>query len=283
MFKSKIWAVLAVLVAVAFPFSKAHSQQWLGAYKPSLGTLPTEQGWSLVETGSQPTPLVSDGILHQGITLEKGVQYWTRQGLVSDFTSSKGLVFEVVVKVISSTYVEIPSLDTWQPGYMVNLIDVNGNQATLGITDTGVRVGWNNLLSNYSAAFIPWDTTSAYSAYRLTVASSKISLSINGKQVVTGLALGGSPSTNHDKWYFGDTSEYGTSETQLKAIHWGVLPDITGCIKMKSTAIKKTKVLARQQGEADQITVTDGKGCYEFSNIVSGKTFQVIINGPLVP
>lgn len=60
-------------------------------------------------------------------------------------------------------------------------------------------------------------------------------------------------------------------------------PDVTGCIKMKTAPIRKAKVLARQQGESDQMTSTDGKGCYQFDKVVSGKPFQVIINGPRVP
>ena len=43
------------------------------------------------------------------------------------------------------------------------------------------------------------------------------------------------------------------------------------------------RVTLKQTKVADKTTTTDSRGCYEFDKAVSGKTFQVIINGPVVP
>jgi len=42
-------------------------------------------------------------------------------------------------------------------------------------------------------------------------------------------------------------------------------------------------VVLKQKREADQTTTTNTSGCYYFDRAVSGKSFQVIIDGPVVP
>ena len=58
---------------------------------------------------------------------------------------------------------------------------------------------------------------------------------------------------------------------------------ISGCIQLGGSPVSSASVVLKQKREADQSTTTNTSGCYQFDNAVSGKTFQVIINGPVVP
>ncbi len=60
-------------------------------------------------------------------------------------------------------------------------------------------------------------------------------------------------------------------------------PDVAGCIDMKGVPVAGQKVILKQKNELNKVTTTDANGCYEFPTAVSGKTFKVIINGPMVP
>ena len=45
-------------------------------YDPSLGTLPDAQGFARIQDPAQANPTVSDGLLHQGLTVFNGIQGW---------------------------------------------------------------------------------------------------------------------------------------------------------------------------------------------------------------
>ena len=60
-------------------------------------------------------------------------------------------------------------------------------------------------------------------------------------------------------------------------------PDINGCISVSGTRAGNRLVTLSQTGESDQTTRTDANGCYYFDSAVSGKNFQVLIKGPVVP
>jgi len=58
---------------------------------------------------------------------------------------------------------------------------------------------------------------------------------------------------------------------------------ISGCIQLIGSPVMSAPVTLKQKREAGQTTTMNAAGCYQFDNAVSGKTFQVIINGPAVP
>jgi hypothetical protein len=60
-------------------------------------------------------------------------------------------------------------------------------------------------------------------------------------------------------------------------------PDIHGCLQLSGKPIRNRKVVLRQSGQINQTTYTDANGCYDFDNAVSGKPFDVLIKGPVVP
>lgn len=60
-------------------------------------------------------------------------------------------------------------------------------------------------------------------------------------------------------------------------------PDVHGCMWLKGKPVRSRKVILSQLNESNQSITTDVYGCYEFENVVSGKSFDVLIKGPIVP
>lgn len=63
----------------------------------------------------------------------------------------------------------------------------------------------------------------------------------------------------------------------------GAGTDVSGCIKLKGNPVINKKVLLKQKLETKKTTLTNSTGCYSFNSVVTGKTFKVIIKGPVVP
>lgn len=59
--------------------------------------------------------------------------------------------------------------------------------------------------------------------------------------------------------------------------------DVLGCIQLKGSPVTGALVTLKQRKETDKTAITDAQGCYRFDMAVSGKAFQVVINGPVVP
>ena len=58
---------------------------------------------------------------------------------------------------------------------------------------------------------------------------------------------------------------------------------VFGCIYLQGTPLRDRQVRLLQPPEPVQETKTAANGCYRFNSTVSGKTFQVTIQGPVVP
>ncbi len=76
-----------------------------------------------------------------------------------------------------------------------------------------------------------------------------------------------------------DTNEvyeiYSACITQFEA------NDIWGNIKVNENPVERRRVILKQSLETRKITRTNRKGNYSFDNAVSGKSFRVIIKGPV--
>ncbi len=59
--------------------------------------------------------------------------------------------------------------------------------------------------------------------------------------------------------------------------------NISGCADFRGAPIVNKTVKLKQSLELTKSTKTDASGCYVFTNAVLGKTFKVIITGPVVP
>jgi hypothetical protein len=193
---------------------------WLGKYDPTLGTLPTAQGWSIFENGPQPAPFVAGGQLFQGPTSFPLQQYWTRSDIVTDFASAAGLVVEADLRIVSSNY-EPGLLNAWRTGYIILLSDSSQRTAVLGIADTGIRISTDSHeLNSASSAFIPLDTTSTVKTYQLKANAFGVTVSVNRVPLAT-LPLGTSNSVSANLWWFCDGTDSGASQTVLSEFRWG--------------------------------------------------------------
>ena len=129
-------------------------------------------------------------MLEQGPTNFSGYQYWERNDIVSDFTSPGGMRIEMDVKIISSTYGPGGAPKTWRAGFQYLFTDGAGRAASVGISDTGVRIAAGASLQNaLSSPFIPLDTTSSFRKYRLSATATGVALHVDGILIST-LALG---------------------------------------------------------------------------------------------
>jgi hypothetical protein len=164
--------IVAAISAGFIACSTGFSQPWYGEYKPQLGTLPSEQGWTFSNAGGSPAPEVIAGALHQGLTSFNGSQYWHRQDVLMDFNTLTGVALELRLKVISSTYGPGGAPDTWRSGFQIYMTDVLKRVVVLGVTSTGVRLSSaGNAANNASTPLIELDTTSTYRTYTLTASS----------------------------------------------------------------------------------------------------------------
>ncbi len=59
--------------------------------------------------------------------------------------------------------------------------------------------------------------------------------------------------------------------------------NISGCADFRGMPIVNKPVKLKQSLELTKSAKTDASGCYVFTNAVLGKTFKVIITGPVVP
>ncbi len=60
-------------------------------------------------------------------------------------------------------------------------------------------------------------------------------------------------------------------------------PDVAGCVELQGSPLVGKTVILKQPNEFNQTTQTDANGCYEFPDAVPGKTFKVLIKGPVAP
>ena len=194
-------------------------------YDPSLGTLPEAQGFTFVEVPPpSPPPSVSGGILHQGLTSFEGQQYWQENDVAFNFNVNDGFSFEVILRVLSSTYYpNIGGPGSQRSGYYVEAFDDLGRRFTLGIDSGGVTLNTDATLQTTNG--IPhtaFDTTNAFHDYRVVIASGTGSLFIDntligstpiGPVVDPGIA---------DRVFFGDGTGGGNSQTELSFFRYTV-------------------------------------------------------------
>jgi hypothetical protein len=189
-------------------------------YDPSLGTLPTAQGWS--STGSAPSSIIG-GSLYENNTLTGGAQQWTASAGSSDFNTVAGAVADIDLRVVSGSYEDFSA--NWRTSYNFDFTDKNGLEFDLGISSSGIIIGTDeNLTYAKSSPFIPFDTTSAFHDYQVAINASGVRVSIDGNLIAAAtLPLGGpTPPDAPNSVYFGPAEPYGTSETYVNSVSYTV-------------------------------------------------------------
>lgn len=212
---SKLRAIaFAVLLLGA---ESGFAQALQGDYDPSLGTLPTQQGWNSISSGLTSTS-ISQGTLHE---LSAG-QFWARNVGSINFDSASGFKMDLNLDMVSGDYSGYPA--DWRTDYFWDVEDSQGRSFTIGIASGGLQIANDsNLTYGASTPFIPFNVTSGFHDYQIAINSSGLSLGIDNVPVPLGsLPLGstGIPGTA-DTVRFG-TQAYGQSETYLHSLNWTV-------------------------------------------------------------
>ena len=102
-------------------------------YSAGRGTLPTQQGFRLVNSNSEHPPAVIESkTLQQGPTSRHGTQYWRTNSIPLDFSpTGRGVSAESGVRIDQSTYHGSPHFRTarWHQGQATTFISgVCGNR-----------------------------------------------------------------------------------------------------------------------------------------------------------
>ena len=201
---------LVAAVVLAVLCGRAAAQPYWFGYEPSLGTLPDQQCWELVQTGTQPAPTVVDGTLQTGTTTVSGVQYWSRT-FNEQIDFSRGAVMEVTLEVITSNYNATSGGSGQRAGFYFSIADQNGRRFNVGIASNKLLIATSDPTpigtANPSIDFV---TTGRARTYRLEVLGTTGRLYVDGELKLT--ATQGSLSSAENRVYFGDASVYGTSK-----------------------------------------------------------------------
>lgn len=219
------WFATAVLVCCLASVTRATRA---GAYDPSLGTLPSDQGWSAFGVAPAPPfdpPYIIDGTLHQGLTPFVGEQGWRRTDVITDFNLPGGFDIVLSSKTLQSTYGPGGFPASWRTGFYVMFRDSNSISVNLGIASDGIRIAndYNGLNAN-SSAFYSFDTTSSFHDYRVNVSSAGIRLSIDDVSIPSASIPLGAPTGFSNEFEFGDRSNGGASEMLIKSLTWNAAP-----------------------------------------------------------
>jgi hypothetical protein len=188
-------------------------------YDASLLTLPTQQGWSLHETGaSSPPPFLSGASLHMGPKAVGGVQAYRRNDMALNFTM--GFAMIGVVRIINSDlYLQGGNR---RAGYYLFAGDQNGRQIAVGITNDRVFLG-TDASQNQVPAYM-MDTTSGFNTYHVRSHGNTVTLAVNGIDRITA-NLGATNLTMANYAWFGGVSSVTAQESLTNYVGYTMVPE----------------------------------------------------------
>ena len=229
-------AFLATCAVLGFGASSANAQTWK-TYNPSLGTLPTSQGFTLVtDDTAAPAPFVSGNLLYQGPTTTNAIQSW-QSNTPAPIDFNAGASMEAILHVDSSNYYN-PGPGQQKSGYYLALYDHSGRDFTIGIDSAGITVNTDGIgNAGQGVARKPFDTTSAFHDYRLDVAGGVGTLSIDGAFFASTPVNDSGFPNYYDLALFGDGSYSGTSQTELNLFRYTVPAPEPTCLGLVAVGI----------------------------------------------
>ncbi|NQU47687.1 MAG: hypothetical protein HQ519_03485 [Planctomycetes bacterium] len=211
--KNRITLLLIALIStITLSVDGTSRPQKSKSYDPSLGTLPTEQGFWLLDSGGAPAPTLANGELLQGPTSFGGYQHYYAYFPKMDWSTEIGFI-EAELKFIESTNVNNPCN---RMGYELGLRngDEGGGIAWIADGIVGLQT------SECTLTYAPTAGTDQWNKYRLEVTSTDVVLFINGTEV---LRAPNWPSFGFESGYafFGDGTDLGYSESALRELTFG--------------------------------------------------------------
>lgn len=201
------------------------------AYDAADGTLPQEQGWTFYDANEPASPMVVNGLLHQGLTTAAGIQGWTDDSRLFCFGGPDRFSLIFRLKVIQSDYTVVNN--QWDCGFKVWAYDNAGRFICVGISSDGVRLTISSdfsTASSKSTNFFPFNTTDDFHWYSLEVShiaawnEDRVSLGIDWQSYVVNTLhhLGEDNQGDYHKVGFGDASLSGSSQVLLESIRFYV-------------------------------------------------------------
>jgi hypothetical protein len=189
-------------------------------YKASKGTTPAQQGYNWIGAGAaSPSLSVSNGILYQGLTAYRGVDYGERADVPFNF--GVGFVMEATIKIISSTILTSAQNNGngQRAGYYFSATDSLGRMFNLGLADTGFFLTTDQGTPTNGIPLTPFNTTSGFHNYKLQVSSGVGKLFIDSRLVgstpIGTSNLPGFAINPPNTVWFGDGTYGGNSQIEL--------------------------------------------------------------------
>ena len=197
-------------------------------YNPLAGGLPDTQGWTLFQDDNgaapQPAMMIADGILHQGMTTDQGMQgFYAEDTGIPDFNKTNVFALEAVLKIESSTWYDD---GTWTyPGYELRASDSVGNTFAVLIAENGIQLFGDIMHEDMdSAPFVTMDATDDYHLYTLLISQGTAMVSVDGQFVTTySLRPGVTLSPQPNRVMVGDASPLTHSESDLVYLVYAVI------------------------------------------------------------
>jgi len=193
------------------------------AYNASHGTLPDEQGFTLVHSNTNPSPdyKIENGALHQGPTSLPGYQHYVSSDLLLDFTV--GFQFTAVLEVVSSDYANCYGRPL--AGYGIGATDDEQRVFWIWIAEDRIIVHNSTTDTSTGSSF---DTTGLYHDYRFVVEESVGSLFVD-EELFVSVEVGpvGQECEANTVW-FGDGTSCAQSETYLRTLAYHSPADPSG-------------------------------------------------------
>ncbi|MBS0189790.1 MAG: hypothetical protein U0573_13580 [Phycisphaerales bacterium] len=187
-------------------------------YDPSLGTLPDAQGFARIQDPAQANPTVSDGLLHQGLTVFNGIQGWHQPAPSIDFTGSTPFELRARLRVLESTFTADIGDQTHRYGYYFWIGDKNGRRIAFGLATQQVAFDTQPSLGAGNPPPVSMDT-STMRTYRVVASAGRARLFVDG--VLTIDTPLGPAGIDPADVFFGDASYAGASNTELEFLSYG--------------------------------------------------------------
>lgn len=212
--------VLSVCVAASCAGVSLAQTPWL-EYDAAAGTLPTAQGFTLLDDQWGPAPVLRNGVLDQGPTDFSTQQYWHAPHEI-DF--DRGLLVRCLINVTSSTYRLGDCASAVRFGYYMGAIDRLGRMAYIGISDDKLYVLTSaNDVPNNSKPLVVIPMRGQWRELSMQVRGTGIDLFADDR-FLAHYPLGPTGVTRSiNRVIFGDGTACGSSRTLLKWAEFGPL------------------------------------------------------------
>ncbi len=211
--------VLSVCAAASCAGLSLAQTPWL-AYDASEGTLPTRQGFQLMDDQSGAAPLMRSGVLEQGPTSFEGQQYFHANHTEIDF--DRGVLIRASVNVLSSTYRLAECAGAARFGYYLGAVDRLGRIAYVGMSDDKLFVltSGSDVPSNVKP-IVTIPMRGQWRELNMQIRSTGIDLYADGR-FLAHYPLGPAGVTgNRNRVIFGDGTACGSSRVQMAWAEFG--------------------------------------------------------------